>query len=98
MPTLIRLVRLTPHDAALLNRLVQFHRLPIEKRRELLNQIESAKARQVGEAVLDSAKLSELSEDVRETANRYQRWLENNKRLDQVRQRARRSNETRARL
>jgi hypothetical protein len=85
------MVELTPHDAAVLSRLVQFDRLPIEKRREILGELESPEAREVGEIVLDSTKLSTASEQIRETVNRYQLWLENNKRLGRIRRGARRS-------
>jgi hypothetical protein len=85
------MVELTPHDAAVLSRLVQFHGLPIEKRRKILDELESPEAREVGEGVLDSTKLSTASEQIRETVNRYQLWLENNQRLGRLRRRARRS-------
>lgn len=85
------MVELTPHDAAVLSRLVQFHRLPIEKRREILGELKSAEAREVGESVLDSTKLSTASEQIRATVNRYQLWLENNQRLGRLRKKARRS-------
>ena len=88
---MVTMIELTPHDAGVLSRLVQFHGLPIERRLEILNEIESLDARQVGEAVLDPAKLSEFSEPVRATVNRYQEWLENNKRLARRRRRAIRS-------
>jgi len=79
------MVKLTPHDATTLSRLTQFHRLPDEKRREILDELESQEARQVGEAILDSGKLAESSEAIRETAIRYQQWLENNQRLGRLR-------------
>jgi hypothetical protein len=85
------MVELTPHDAAVLSRLVQFHRLPIEKRREILGELKSPDAREVGEIVLDSTKLSSAPEQIRETVNRFQLWLENNQRLGRVRRRARHS-------
>ena len=85
------MVELTPHDAAVLSRLVQFHRLPMEKRREIFGELKSPEAKEVGEIVLDSTKLSSASEQIRETVNRYQLWLKNNQRLGQLRRRARRS-------
>lgn len=81
------MVELTPHDAAVLSRLVQFHGLPIDKRLAILGELESAEAREVGEGILDSTKLSSSSDRIRETAKRYQLWLKNNQRLGRVRRR-----------
>jgi len=86
---MVTMVELTPHDATVLSRLVQFHRLPPEKRRDILDELESQEARQVGEAILDSGRLAESSEAIRETAVRYQQWLENNQRLGRRRKASR---------
>ncbi len=85
------MIQLTPHDAGVLSRLVQFYGLSTEERQEILNEIQSSDARQVGEAVLDPAKLSEFSVPVQETVNRLQQWVENNKRLGRRRRKASRS-------
>ncbi len=88
---MVRMIELTPHDAGVLSRLVQFYGLPIEERQEILNELKSPDARQVGEAVLHPEKLSEFSEPVQATVNRYPEWLDNNTRLGRRRRRVSRS-------
>jgi hypothetical protein len=75
------MVQLTPHDSAVLSSLVQFDRLPVEKRRELVNELESPDAKMVGEAVLDRQKYAESPEPIRATVDRFEEWLEANRRL-----------------
>jgi hypothetical protein len=75
------MVQLTPHDSAVLSRLVQFGRLPAEKRRELLGELESEDARRVGEVVLDPQKYAESPEQIRATFDRFEQWLQANRRL-----------------
>jgi hypothetical protein len=89
------MVQLTPHDSAVLTRLVRFGRLPIEKRREILGELEGEDARRVGEAVLDSQKYSESSDQVRATVDRVQKWLDQNRRSVRLRPVHRRSGRSR---
>lgn len=85
------MVELTPHDSAALSRLVQFEGLPGERRKEILDGLESEEARMVGEAVLDPQKYSESTAPVRETVDRFRLWSENNRRLGRQRALRRRS-------
>ncbi len=85
------MVELTPHDASVLSRLVQFHRLPGEKRRGILDELKSDEARQVGEAILDPDRLATSPDPIRETAIRYQQWLANNQRIGRLRRKASRA-------
>ena len=89
------MVQLTTHDSAVLTRLVQFSRLPIEKRRQILNELKSEEARRVGEAVLDPQKYSESATEVRETVDRFTQWSQANRRI--TRHRTARRQATRSR-
>lgn len=88
-------MELTPHDSAALSRLVQFDRLPAERRKEILAELESEEARMVGEVVLDPEKYSASTAPVRATVDRFREWLEANRRLG--RQRALRRQSARGR-
>jgi hypothetical protein len=79
------MVELTPHDSAVLSRLVQFGRLGTQKRQEILSKLDSHDARLVGEAVLDEQKYSESSESVRATVDRFKKWSDANRRLGRQR-------------
>lgn len=81
----IGMVELTPHDSAVLSRLVQFGRLGTQKRQEILSKLDSHDARLVGEAVLDEQKYSESSESVRATVDRFKKWSDANRRLGRQR-------------
>jgi hypothetical protein len=89
------MVQLTPHDSAVLSRLVQFGRLPAEKRKEILSEVESAEARMVGEVVLDPQRYSESTPEVRATVDRFQEWSRTNRRLGRHRTAHRRPARTR---
>jgi len=78
------MVELTPHDSAVLSRLVQFSGLPFEQRKEMLTEL-SGDARMVGEAVLDPLKYSASPQPVRATVDRFQNWLEANRRIGRLR-------------
>jgi hypothetical protein len=79
------MVPLTPHDSAVLTQLVQFSRLSLEKRKEILEQLKSEDARKVGEVVLDRHKYATSPADVRATVDRFDQWLEANRRLGRQR-------------
>lgn len=84
------MIELTPHDAAVLSRLVRFSRLPMDRRRQFIDELQSPEAREVGEGLLDPGKT--LSSDkVRATVDRYRQWRESNLRIQQRRRRAVRS-------
>ena len=70
------MVPVNPHDSAILSQLVQFTGMPLDLKLELLAKLETPEARQVGEAILDPAKLSGAPEPVQQTANRYKEWVE----------------------
>jgi hypothetical protein len=89
---MVTMVRVSPHDSAILSQLVQFSGIiPPDEKIQLLNELQAAEARQVAEAILDPAKLFEAPEPVQRTANRYKEWVENNKRLGELRRRRTRS-------
>ena len=88
-------MQLTPHDSAVLGRLVQFGRLPPERRKEILEDLKSDEARMLGEAVLDRQKYSESPQPVRATVDRFQQWSEANRRLGRLRRVRRRTARTR---
>jgi len=83
------MVRLTPHDAAVLSRLVQFGGLPIEELSKILDQL-SPDAKPVGEAALDAEKYQQSSVDIQATVDRFREWLNNNRRLGRQRPASRR--------
>ena len=89
------MVQLTPHDSAVLSRLVQFSGLPDEKRRELLGELQSDDAKMVGEVVLDRQKYDESPEQVRATVDRFEEWLKANRRLGRGRTIRRRTGRSR---
>jgi|SRR5580700_1159234 hypothetical protein len=89
------MVQLTPHDSAVLSRLVQFVQLPVQKRKEILSELESDEAKMVGEAVLDPQKYAESSELVRATVDRFREWSQANQRLGRLRTVRRRAARTR---
>lgn len=85
------MVELTPRDASVLSRLVQFYLLPPEKRLSIFEELQSDEARQVGEAILYPDRLAASPSPVRETAVHYQQWLANNQRIGRLRRKARRT-------
>lgn len=85
------MVQLTPHDSAVLSRLVQFGRLPVEECRKLLSDLVSEDARMVGEVVLDPQKYAESPEQIRATVDRFEQWLQANRPLGRRRAIRRRS-------
>jgi hypothetical protein len=78
------MVQLTPHDTAVLSRLVQFGRLPDEKRK-LLEELRANEAKMVGDALLDKLKYSEAPPRVRATVDRFREWSVANRRLGRLR-------------
>jgi hypothetical protein len=84
------MVVLTPHESAVLSRLVQFGRLPVEHRRKMLDEL-SGDARMVGEVVLDRQKYDGSPEHVRATVDRFDQWHEANIRIGRMRANRRRS-------
>jgi hypothetical protein len=74
------MLQLTPHESALLSRLVQFSQLPAEERRNLVNEL-TGDARLVGEVVLEPHKYAEAPEPIRATVDRFEQWLQANRRL-----------------
>ena len=79
------MVRLSPHDSAVLSRLVQFGSLSEQKRQAIFDELESAEARRVGEAVFDPKKYSTSSALVRATVDRFRKWSEANRRIGERR-------------
>lgn len=84
------MVRLTPNDAAVLSRLVQFGGLPAEELRKMLNELDSPEAKKVGEAVLDKEKYQHSTVEIQATVDRFLQWLKNNRRLGRQRPLSRR--------
>ena len=85
------MVESTPHDSATLSRLVQFVSLPAEKRQEIFDEIEAPEARTVGEGVLDPEKYSGASPAVQATVDRFNQWLQANRRVGRQRANGRRT-------
>ena len=85
------MVELSPHDSAALSRLIRFDRLPAYQRHEILQEIEAADARLVGEVILDPQKYMEAPEKVRATVDRFKEWMAANRRLAGEREKRRRA-------
>ena len=79
------MVQLTPHDVAVLSRLVQFRRLPPDKRAALVRTLTAEDARRVGEVILDQKKYAESNPAIKETVDRFRQWEQANRRLGQKR-------------
>jgi hypothetical protein len=79
------MVELTSHDTLVLSRLVQFSRLPLDKRKELVDELKSEDARAVGEAILDEQKYAGSDPKIKETVERFRQWHQANRRLGQKR-------------
>jgi hypothetical protein len=80
------MVTLTVHDSGALSRLARFSRLPPETRQSILNEVQAPDARQVGEVLLHPEKYETASPEVKATVDRFNAWVEVNRRL--LRQRA----------
>jgi hypothetical protein len=76
----MEMVELTPGDSEALSRLVRF-----PNHREILDQIQSRDAREVGEAFLDEQAYSAAPPIVRATVDHLKLWKETNRRLAEER-------------
>lgn len=70
---------LTPSDASILTRVLQYTHIPRQERRRLLRDA-SVEARAIGEAILDPNR-SNLAPEVREAVEAFRRWAEINRRV-----------------
>lgn len=85
------MVELTPNDSSALARLIRFDGLPLEKRREILGEIQAADARAVGEIFLEPERYDGASPKVQATVNRFREWMDVNRHLAKERAKRRRS-------
>jgi hypothetical protein len=85
------MVTLTVHDSGALSRLAGFSRLPPEKRQAILDEVQAEDARQVGEVLLHPEKYETASPEVKATVDRFNAWLEVNRRLSRQREIRRRT-------
>jgi len=80
------MIRLTPHDSSVMTALAQFTGVPPERKRALLDALESTEAREVGAALLDRQVYHQAPPRIRDTVDYFLRWVENNKRLGRERE------------
>lgn len=75
---------LSSNDSAILTRVLQYRRVPMDERLALLRTA-SPKAQEVGRFLLDPQNSSPASPDVAVAAASFQRWLESNRRVGRLR-------------
>jgi hypothetical protein len=73
------MIQLSPSDSSILTRVVQYTRIPVRQRLELLSGA-SKPARKIGRILLEIDKPTDAEPDVRAAADAFKRWLASNRR------------------
>ena len=70
------MIRLNAKDASVLARIAQYLELPVEKRRQMLDETTTQEAREIGAILLGELDIEgpEISADVRETVEALRSW------------------------
>ena len=84
------MLRLTPDDSSVMTALAQPTALSDERKKQLLDELQSPESRQLGEAFLDPQKYAAAPEYIRNTVDYFREWVENNRRLRRQREALRR--------
>jgi hypothetical protein len=75
------MIRSTPHDSSMMSILAHSTGASEKRKQELLNELQSPEARQLGEAYLDQQKYAEASAPIQATVDYFRQWVEDNRRL-----------------
>jgi hypothetical protein len=84
------MLRLTPHDSSVMTALIHYAHPSDERKKQLLDELQSPEARQLGEAFHDPQKYADAPEYIRNTVDYFREVVENNKRLRRQREARRR--------